>query len=273
MAKCIPMIYCSEMEGEEGLCGLFGVEEEHESNEAEEFTVKYDHYDRQSMRFAPQLSSLRLALVKKHHSLWGEYIYNAARVVADYIENNKIDVKGKNVLELGAGAGLPGLAAALNRAAGVVLTDYGSLTDRSLVAAIDINIDYIKEYCDSSTVIKGLPYIWGKSVNDLLLAQDAKFDIIIMADCIFNRSEHRKLLMTCAMALRKTGIAYCSFSHHDPHKKELDLNFFKLAKEEFNFECTYKGQEQRKAYPFQEGDAGTLLARGIVYIYALTFIS
>lgn len=41
----------------------------------------------------------------KHHSLWAEYVYNAARVLADMIDkNDQIKCQGKKCLELGAGA-------------------------------------------------------------------------------------------------------------------------------------------------------------------------
>lgn len=90
-----------------------GMEDEEEE---EKVVVKYDEYMRKDG------SLLSLALVKKHHSLWGEYIYNAARVISDCIENGVMDVKGKSVLELGAGAGLPSLIAALNGASTVVVS-------------------------------------------------------------------------------------------------------------------------------------------------------
>ena len=48
--------------------------------------------------------------------LWGHLVWNAARVIADYIDGNPALVLGKSVLELGAGAGLPAIVAALNGA-------------------------------------------------------------------------------------------------------------------------------------------------------------
>lgn len=74
--------------------------------------IKLDKYERLQMDkdSRSNLSSIQLALVSKHHSLWAEYVYNASRILADYIDNGSISVQGKKCLELGAGAGLPGIA-------------------------------------------------------------------------------------------------------------------------------------------------------------------
>ena len=47
------------------------------------------------------MSKLKLALVSQHHSLWAEYVYNAARVIADLIDKDIIPCKQKKCLELG----------------------------------------------------------------------------------------------------------------------------------------------------------------------------
>lgn len=60
------------------------------------------------------------------------------------------------------------------------------------------------------------------------------FDIVIMADLLFNRSQHAQLLETCDRCLREgsdEGTVWVSFSHHDPEKAELDMKFFALARE------------------------------------------
>jgi len=77
---------------------------------APEVVLKWDQYKRtketSSLNEGP--SELNLALISKHHSLWAEFVYNAARVLADRIDLGLIITAGKRCLELGAGAGLPG---------------------------------------------------------------------------------------------------------------------------------------------------------------------
>lgn len=51
-------------------------------------------------------------IVDEHAS----YVWNASIVLADMIANEEIDVKGKRVLELGCGVGLPSCVAAYKEA-------------------------------------------------------------------------------------------------------------------------------------------------------------
>lgn len=267
---------------ERGLGGLFPSSSDDEDEEADE--IKYDTYQR-----AGGKGELSLALVKRHHSLWGEFIYNAARVVADYVDTGRVQFdKGCSVLELGAGAGLPGVICALTGAGVVVLSDYGSEFDRGLIKAMDINIKKFGEGCRMYSV----PYIWGKAVEPLLVPalgataptssidiegqatkeSEKGFDLVIMADCIFNRSEHKQLLWTLVHTLDKrnpSAKCICSFSHHDPQYTEQDLNFLELAREA-GLTCTCIGEEKRQSYPFVEND-GMDERRGWVYVYQITW--
>ena len=276
--------FADEVE-EGGLGGLFPSSSDDEDEEVDE--IKYDTYQRPCGK-----EELSLALVKRHHSLWGEFIYNAARVVADYIDTGRIKIdKGCSVLELGAGAGLPGVICALNGAGVVVLSDYGSEFDRGLVKAMDINIEKFGDGCRMYSV----PYIWGKAVEPLMVpslraspcataaassGSNGKgteevgkcFDVVIMADCIFNRSEHKQLIWTLLHTLDKSNPSakcVCSFSHHDPQYTQEDLNFLELAKEA-GLKCVCIGEEKRQSYPFVEND-GMDERRGWVYVYLISW--
>jgi len=67
------------------------------------------------------------------HTLW-----NGARVAADHLDAQPALVRGRAVLELGAGAGLPSLVAGLLGARAVVVSDY---PDLDLVANLQANVD------------------------------------------------------------------------------------------------------------------------------------
>jgi len=265
------------MEGE-CLASLFPTKED--SSDEESVQTKLDSYKRVG-RGEGEVSIITLALVNRHHSLWAEFIYNAARVLADRIDDGRVGpVMGLSVCELGAGAGLPGIIAGLCGASFVVISDYGNLHDRSLIHAIDLNIESYASHCHK-TCFRGVPFIWGNDSSPLteilpvnsLKDNDptsGKFDIILLADLIFNRSEHRRLLKTVKDVLRPvSGVAWVTFSHHDPQKRELDLNFFTLARDEFNFFVEKVDDEQRESYPFVEND-GMDNARGWVYIYKMS---
>jgi EEF1A N-terminal glycine/lysine methyltransferase len=201
---------------------LFGMNEWEEGEDLDRpIELKFDTYERLSWRSMPDVKELRLALVKQHHSLWAEFIYNAARVLSDLIDSGLVlpDVRGKSWLELGAGAGLPSIITSIHEPSCVVISDYGNDYDRLLLPAIDHNIAYAKELGVTCPIFS-VGYIWGSPVERLTscLASTAtsdstKFDLVVMADCIFNRSEHRRLLWTVKETLSASGLALCSFRY------------------------------------------------------------
>ena len=230
------------------------------------------------------------------HSLWGHRLWNASLYLADLFDANPTFCKDKNVLELGAGAGLPSLVCALQGARKVIITDYGTSVDNDLITIIQRNIDMLvlEQGVVENNILYAKPHVWGYPVDDLVkpidlnteeiitntkkakvgelvdvIAATDVFDHILVADCIFNRSEHEKLLRTIKRCLKKdTGIAWVTFSHHDPSKAHLDLNFFKLAlSEPFNFHIKHIETVQMVDL-FIEND-GLDAIRGQVHIYQL----
>jgi nicotinamide N-methyltransferase len=61
------------------------------------------------------LTHLEINLVGSH-SLWGHKLWNAGQAMSYYIDAHPTLCSGKNVLELGAAAGVPSLICALNAA-------------------------------------------------------------------------------------------------------------------------------------------------------------
>lgn len=59
------------------------------------------------------------------------------------------------------------------------------------------------------------------------------FDVLILADLLFNHSEHAKLIKTVQMTLKKAAgsKAYVFFTPYRPWLLEKDLAFFDLARE------------------------------------------
>lgn len=86
----------------------------------------------------------------------GHLLWNAGRTISDYLEGNASALlSGRNVLELGAGAGLPGIVSAINGASTVVVTDY---PDPDLIENIAYNIETCAEISDKSKVIAAVRY-------------------------------------------------------------------------------------------------------------------
>jgi nicotinamide N-methyltransferase len=185
--------------------------------------------------------SLRLV---GHNPLWGHYLWNAGRIIATYLETHVSLIKLKTVLELGAGAGLPSLVCAILGAKQVVVTDY---PDPELIENIRYNIKHCQQ-CTSDEQAKiqnrivAEGYLWGADPAPLLthIASTAPgststgFDILILADLLFNHSEHSKLVSTIKQTLSRSGSARALvfFTPYRPWLREKDLAFFDLAREE-----------------------------------------
>ncbi|CAM9591642.1 unnamed protein product [Pylaiella littoralis] len=105
-------------------------------------------------------------------------------------------------------------------------------------------------------------------------AAQGGFDVVIMADLLFNRSQHAQLLETCDRCLRRkgsgsdadAGTVWVSFSHHDPEKAELDMKFFALATEKGFVATRIKTVQMRDLFVENDGMDGL---RGEVHLWCL----
>jgi len=168
-----------------------------------------------------------------HNPLWGHLLWNAGQIIAKYIEDDAVHlVANKTVLELGAGAGLPSFICALHGAKKIVVTDY---PDTDLIENLRYNICHsINQQYQSTVVAKG--YLWGNDVHPLkteITDAEKGFDLLILADILFNHSEHGKLISTVEQTLSREieARALVFFTPYRPWLLEKDLRFFELAKQ------------------------------------------
>ncbi|KAK3186258.1 Protein N-terminal and lysine N-methyltransferase efm7 [Lecanicillium sp. MT-2017a] len=199
------------------------------------------------------------------HHLW-----NGAKIVSDYFEDDPSRVKGKTVLELGAAAGLPSLVAGILGAKKVVMTDF---PDPDLIINMQKNIDE----CDATvepqgqiaSAVETTGFIWGGDPVPLLerLQPDSKatsdesaprFDVLILADLLFRHNEHGDLVKTIRETMRRSrdSAAYVFFTSYRPWKRDLDMRFFDVAREA-GFEVVHV-EERKLDKPLFENDPGDL---------------
>lgn len=189
-----------------------------------------------------------------HNPLWGHYLWNAGRVLANYLELHADSlVFGQNVLECGAGAGLPSLVCALRGAKKIVVTDY---PDPDLVENLSHNITNLK-LRTGNIVAEG--YLWGRPAASLfvhLASPQERFDLLLLSDLLFNHSEHGKLVDTIelTMARNTKARALVFFTPHRPWLYDKDMAFFAVARER-GLEVK-KILEQRLEKPMFEEDRG-----------------
>jgi len=204
-----------------------------------------------------------------HNPLWGHLLWNAGQVIAKYIEDNALEVAAhRTVLELGAGAGLPSLICALHGAKKVVVTDY---PDTDLVENLQYNINHsLDQRYQPAIVAKG--YLWGNDVQPLkaeLTDPEKGFDLLILADILFNHSEHEKLISTVSktLAAGQAARALVFFTPYRPWLLERDLRFFELAKQAgFMVNKLFEHVMDKVMFP---EDAGDETLRRTVFAYEL----
>lgn len=199
-------------------------------------------------------------------------LWNAGRVVSQYLEEvAQTVVKDKCVLELGAGAGLPSIICALRGARKVVVTDY---PDPELIENLQYNIDHCQALTDRS-VIQAEGYLWGNPSDRLrihLEGQPDGFDLLILADILFNHSEHEKLIDSLRSTLKKSADARALvfFTPYRPWLLEKDLRFFELAKKaSFHVEKLFEKTMDKVMF---DNDPGDELLRRTVFGYEVKWI-
>lgn len=90
-------------------------------------------------------------------------MWNASILAADLISSGEFDVHEASVLELGAGAGLAGIVAALNGATVVLLSDYNSPRIlQNLLRNADANLP---PAIRNKVSVTG--HVWGESVASI----------------------------------------------------------------------------------------------------------
>jgi nicotinamide N-methyltransferase len=173
-------------------------------------------------------SRLRYSCPLQGHLLW-----NAGRTLATHLEINASSlIHDKTILELGAGAGLPSLVSAIHGAKCVVVTDY---PDPDLVENLQWNVDNCA-FLPKTRNIEAKGYLWGAETEKLVSGLphgENRFDLLILADLLFNHSEHRKLVASVQQMLKRTpeAKALVFFTPYRPWLLPNDLAFFDLAKE------------------------------------------
>ncbi|GAA6032471.1 hypothetical protein JCM8097_004777 [Rhodosporidiobolus ruineniae] len=142
------------------------------------------------------------------NSLFAHHVWNASEYMAKALAEKRLQVEGEDVVELGAGAGVPGLMAARMGARSVTLTDYD---DPALIANLRSNIAlaFDKEP-EVQKRIRALGHSWGEedSLRALISSNSSRpFSRILLADTLWYSSAHTLLLSSLGRLLARTPSA------------------------------------------------------------------
>ncbi|CAI7625308.1 unnamed protein product [Penicillium glandicola] len=220
---------------------------------------------------------VRVRLVGSH-PLYGNLLWNAGRTSSHYIEEHTENlIRNKDVLEIGAAAGVPSIVSAIQGARTVVLTDY---PDPDLVE----NMKYNAELSASAIPARedGKPrlhvdgYKWGSDVSPLRAylppAADGSpslFDVLIMADVVYSHREHPNLIKTMQQTMKKdpNSVALVIFTPYQPWLLPKTEQFFPLA-EASGFSVTKIFEKVVDAVLFEQ-DPGDERLRRTVFGYEI----
>ncbi|KAI9369022.1 hypothetical protein BJX61DRAFT_183435 [Aspergillus egyptiacus] len=216
---------------------------------------------------------VRVRLVGSH-PLYGNMLWNAGHISSDYIETHAATlITGKDVLEIGAAAGVPSIVSAIKGARTVVMTDY---PDPDLVDNMQQNADasapLIPSDPPSSLYVTG--YKWGSDVQPLLayLPEESRskgFDVLIMADVVYSHREHGNLIKTMQQTMKreKDALALVIFTPYEPWLLPRTEKFFPLA-EESGFKVTKVFEKLMDKVLFED-DPGDEKLRRTVFGYEI----
>ncbi|KAI3656289.1 hypothetical protein MP638_004446 [Amoeboaphelidium occidentale] len=160
----------------------------------------------------------RVSVEKYAIQSMAHFIWNASLVMLRMIENEDIFVKNKSVVELGSGVGLPGLVCSLMGASMSVITEY---PDESIMAVLEknISVNNINDNCIA------MGHAWGCDVTEVLKVNGGnKYDVVLVADCIWMEEQHAVLLESCRNLVKaETGEIYVTCF---PHTGKLKIEGF-----------------------------------------------
>ncbi|XP_050417971.1 histidine protein methyltransferase 1 homolog [Patella vulgata] len=121
--------------------------------------------------------------------------------MVNYLISNQINIQDKNILELGCGAGLPGIYSVLNGAKVVDFQDYNKeVIEEFTIPNVSLNQQHeVKCHC------RYIAGDWG-SLSSILTQY--KYDIILTAETIYNIDNYNKLVSVFDQLLKEDGVIY-----------------------------------------------------------------
>ncbi|XP_023142321.2 histone-arginine methyltransferase METTL23 isoform X1 [Amphiprion ocellaris] len=159
---------------------------------AEATSIAYKVFTFKDKKKKPE-ESLSVSIPEVLDPQYGMYVWPSAVVLAQYLWTYRDELRGKTVLELGAGVGLPGVVAASCGAA-VILSDS---SDKPSC------LQNCRRSCDANglqeVALVGLK--WGEVSPDLVLLP--RLDVILGSDVFYDPRDFEDVIVTVAFLLRK----------------------------------------------------------------------
>lgn len=211
-----------------------------------------DAYETLVYRF-PQHScttTITLRGQQDYDSSTGMSVWKGSEIMCDYIcQHADLVIRGKRVLELGAGVGLCGILASKIGSCSVRLTDGDANVLDNLRHNMALNSDSNNKTastCSSSqdeptsssaaptTEVSCPQLIWGKQNAVDFKNEHGKQDVILATDCVYITKSVKPLFETIHQILSKEGL----FLYVNTCASQCDIDFVLKSASEFGFVST-----------------------------------
>ncbi|KAL2042293.1 hypothetical protein N7G274_004781 [Stereocaulon virgatum] len=162
----------------------------------------------------------------------GGQLWPAGMVLAEYLLRNKMDeLRGKTIVELGAGSGLTGLALSLGLSRTTNISNTIHLTDGHppLLPLLRQNIALNTPHIRPTSLILPSLLSWGA---DLPPGIPKEPDIILAADCVYFEPAFPLLLNTMQELIGSETVCYFCFKK----RRRADKDMVRLLEKEFDVE-------------------------------------
>ena len=158
----------------------------------------------------------------------GVVVWDAAIVLAKYLESNTDMVRDKEVVELGSGTGAVGLCAGVLGAKQVILTDR-----EELVEFLSHNIELNTEV----TRVSALALEWGNNANiETVMNMVTRVDLVLVSDCVFYEESLDDLVETMRLLSDKQTWILLTYEERDSQiKHDVMKLFFEKMKSHFTW--------------------------------------
>ena len=158
----------------------------------------------------------------------GVVVWDAAIVLAKYLESNTDMVRDKEVVELGSGTGAVGLCAGVLGAKQVILTDR-----EELVEFLSHNIELNTEV----TRVSALALEWGNNANiETVMNMVTRVDLVLVSDCVFYEESLDDLVDTMRLLSDKQTRILLTYEERDSQiKHDVMKLFFEKMKSHFTW--------------------------------------
>ena len=158
----------------------------------------------------------------------GVVVWDAAIVLAKYLEINIGMVRDKEAVELGSGTGAVGLCAGVLGAKQVILTD-----QEELVEFLSHNIELNTEV----TRVSALALEWGNNANiETVMNMVTRVDLVLVSDCVFYEESLDDLVETMQLLSDKQTRILLTYEERDSQiKHDVMKLFFEKMKSHFTW--------------------------------------